>query len=73
MGNAPKLGTCYCGCNDSTKGHFSEERGHDLRAAAMLRFVKYGTTSIAEILRAEGFGPDGRNLKEAAEDAGWSS
>jgi hypothetical protein len=69
--NAPKFGICYCGCGDATKSHFSSDGGHDLRAASMLRFIKYGTSDIAEILRQEGYGPDGRNLTEAAREAGW--
>ena len=68
---APKTGECYCGCGKPTKRYFADEGGHDLRAAAMLHFVKYGTSDMAEILREEDYGPDGRNLTEIAEAAGW--
>jgi hypothetical protein len=71
--SAPKFGTCYCGCGDDTNGHFSKEGGHDAPATAMLRFIKYRTTDIAEILRREGFGPDGLNLTEVAQEAGWGA
>jgi hypothetical protein len=66
---APKTGECYCGCGTPTEGHF--EGGHDLKATAMLHFVKYGTTSMAAILREEGFGPEGENLVEKAKARGY--
>jgi hypothetical protein len=69
--NAPKVGSCYCGCGRPTRGHFADEGGHDAKAASMLHFVKYGTTNMADILREEDFGPDGRNLTEVAKAAGW--
>jgi hypothetical protein len=73
MINAPRTGTCYCGCGKQTKGHFAP--GHDARADSMLyhllgdrKFV-----STAELVLLADYGPGGRNLTEAAEAAGWTS
>jgi hypothetical protein len=68
---APKVGTCYCGCGKATSRHFVEGEGHDGQALSMLNFLKHGTTNVAAVLLAEGYGPDGTNLREAAEAAGW--
>jgi len=68
---APKTGECYCGCGKPTKSYFAEEGGHDLKAAAMLHFIKYGTTNMAAILHEEGFGPEGENLTEKAKARGY--
>jgi hypothetical protein len=70
---APKTGKCYCGCGKDTSRHFREGEGHDGQALSMLNFLKYGTTNVAEILQAEGFGPNNRNLRQEAEAAGWKS
>jgi hypothetical protein len=41
----------------------------------MLHFLKWGTTDIAEILRAEGYGPEpgDKKLRDEATAAGWKS
>jgi hypothetical protein len=58
MLNAPKVGTCYCGCGEATKGHFA--RGHDARAASMLEKL-IGHSDTAERLLQRGYGPGGKN------------
>jgi hypothetical protein len=67
--SAPRVGTCYCGCGEETRGHFA--RGHDARARSMLLFLA-DRGNIAVLLRMAGFGPDGNNLTRAAEAAGWT-
>jgi hypothetical protein len=70
MTDAPKLGTCYCGCGRSTGGHFA--RGDDAAAASMLRHMLNGDRiPIADLVAAAGFGPGRRNLRQEAEAAGW--
>lgn len=71
--NVPKLGSCYCGCGETTKGHFADSGGHDARAASMLHLLLWGTTNIAEILHEKGYGPgpDDKNLEAEARAVGW--
>lgn len=75
MTNLPKTGICYCGCGLSTDRYFATGKGHDGQAASMLHFLKWGTTDIAEILRAEGYGPEpgDKKLRDEATAAGWKS
>jgi hypothetical protein len=68
--NAPKVGTCYCGCGEATKGHFAP--GHDARAASMLEML-IGHGDTAERLLQAGYGPGGKNLTKAAKAAGWEA
>lgn len=68
--NAPKVGTCYCGCGETTKGHFAQ--GHDGRAASMLEHL-HGHSDTAERLLMRGYGPGGENLQAKALAAGWKS
>jgi hypothetical protein len=70
MLNAPKVGTCYCGCGEATKGHFAP--GHDARAASMLETL-IGHSDTAERLLQRGYGPGGKNLTKAAKAAGWEA
>jgi|Tabmets5t2r1_1033131.scaffolds.fasta_scaffold27335_2 hypothetical protein len=71
--NAPKVGVCYCGCGKATSRHFAEGEGHDGPALSMLNFLRHGTTNVASILLAEGYGLGARNLRREAEAAGWKS
>jgi hypothetical protein len=68
MSEPEKVGTCYCGCGETTKGHFADSGGHDAKAASMLHFVTWGTTNMAAILRDFGYGP-GPNDKNLEADA----
>jgi hypothetical protein len=38
MPTPPKVGTCYCGCGEPTRGHFAQ--GHDGRALALLQALR---------------------------------
>jgi hypothetical protein len=60
---------------EATDRYFATGKGHDGQAASMLHFLKWGTTDIAEILRAEGYGPEpgDKKLRDEATAAGWKS
>ncbi len=58
-------GKCWCGCGEETLIDAFFKPGHDRRAESSLIKLRYG--SIAGFLDFHGFGPDGRNLKEAYE------
>jgi hypothetical protein len=64
----PKVGTCYCGCGRQTGGHFAP--GHDQRAAVWLAKLDTEPASRAAMVLLAGYGPGGRNLRDAAQAAG---
>jgi hypothetical protein len=63
----PKVGTCYCGCGERTDGHFSQ--GQSAAVTAWLDALE-GKPPLAVRLVQAGYGPDGRNLYQAALEAG---
>jgi hypothetical protein len=67
MPTPPKVGTCYCGCGEETRGHFAQ--GHDGRALALLQALRREPPIVSQLVAA-GFGPDGENLYETARAAG---
>jgi hypothetical protein len=66
--NVPKVGTCYCGCGRQTGGHFAP--GHDQRAAVWLAKLDTEPASRAAMVLLAGYGPGGRNLRDATQAAG---
>jgi hypothetical protein len=66
--NAPKVGTCYCGCGAATGGWWAP--GHDQRAAVWLAKLELAPANRAAMLLALGYGPNGRNLQDEARAAG---
>jgi hypothetical protein len=54
---APKIGTCYCGCAETTRKWF--RRGHDMRAAAALLPGLSGSAAAHQLAREHGTVVDG--------------
>jgi len=67
MITAPKTSTCYCGCGQPTQGHWVP--GHDRQAETWLDKLE-GPDTIAQRVLLAGYGPSGRNLRQAAREAG---
>jgi hypothetical protein len=63
QGRLLPTGTCWCGCRSNTAAGSFWAPGHDKFAEAAVITLKHG--SVAEFLIAEGFGPDGRNVRVA--------
>ena len=58
-------GMCWCGCGAETpRGSFFVS-GHDKFAESAVISMKYG--SVAGFIVRNGFGPDGKNLREEVE------
>jgi hypothetical protein len=67
MANEPTpTGTCWCGCGEQTGSGSYFAPGHDRRGEAALIRLEYG--SVARLLEAHGYGPEGKNLMEALRD-----
>ncbi len=58
-------GECWCGCGAETSVGAFFKPGHDKVAESMMILIKYG--GVPEFLEAEGYGPSGKNLREAYE------
>lgn len=59
-------GTCWCGCGaDTRRGSFFLP-GHDRVAESAVITLKYG--GVPELLEHHGFGPGGRNVRQAIEE-----
>ena len=56
-------GECWCQCGEKTTIGSFFLAGHDKIAESMLMQVRYG--GVPEFLSQEGFGPNGKNLREA--------
>ena len=67
MSSAPQTGTCYCGCGRPTQGHWYP--GDDRLAETWLEKLE-GPDTIAQRVLLAGYGPSGRNLRQAAREAG---
>jgi hypothetical protein len=68
MLNAPKTGTCYCGCGEYTNGWWAV--GHDQRAITWLEKLETEPGNRAVHVLLAGYGPGNRNLLAAAREAG---
>jgi Zn-dependent alcohol dehydrogenase len=55
-------GECWCGCGAETGIGSFFKPGHDKIGESAVVAVEYG--SVAALLLAHGFGPDGRNAAE---------
>ena len=60
----PFTGECYCGCGLETKTHFVAYKGHDGKAISMLKDI-HGDGYYAGLVAHFGYGPQGKNLREA--------
>jgi hypothetical protein len=60
-------GECWCGCGTETPAVSFFLPGHDKVAESKVIMAEYG--SVADFLAAHGYGPGGRNPREAKRDA----
>lgn len=61
----PLTGVCYCGCGEAAHGRSYFVQGHDRIAEAGVVVAEYG--GVADLLLAHGYGPDGKNARQAWE------
>jgi len=59
-------GKCWCGCGVATGKKSFFLPGHDRVAEAALALVEYG--GLPQMLVAHGYGPEGKNLRQAYEE-----
>lgn len=57
-------GLCWCGCGEMTSGKAFFRPYHDRQAEASILKLHYGG-SVAQMLQAHGYGPEGKSLKQA--------
>ena len=56
-------GECWCGCGESTTIGAFFRQGHDKFAEGAVIAMDYG--GVPEFIRAKGYGPGGRNIRDA--------
>jgi hypothetical protein len=66
MAPVAPTGKCFCGCGETTEPTAFFVSGHDRKAEAKVVREVYG--SVAELLIAHGYGPDGRDPSAAIRD-----
>lgn len=59
-------GECWCGCGEETSIGAFFLSGHDKRAESAIVKVEYG--DVPSLLHEHGYGPGGKNAKEALEN-----
>ena len=65
---AQPSGECWCGCGERVPAGSFWVLSHDRKGEGMLVRLEYG--SIADMLAAHGYGPNGRNLRDEFETRG---
>ena len=63
---AQPTGVCWCGCGEPVSKRSFFKPGHDRVAESALALVAYG--GLAQMLEAHGYGPAGKNLRQALEE-----